>query len=185
MKVHESYQLKGRKQKISTDNYQQISRTESKELVGVQTFMRITEKNFTNVELTQYNFLEQILSSPNLNLAYKQVRSNKGGSGVDNMDLESLGDYLLSYQDSLIDIILEGKYRPNPVRRVFIPKGERKTRSFGIPTVVDRLIQQAIQQVLSPIYEQQFSDSSYGFRPRRGAHQALNRIKTDITVGYL
>jgi len=100
------------------------------------------------------------------------------------MEVESLRDYLVEHKDGLIQSILDGKYRPNPVRRVEIPKENGKKRSLGIPTVVDRVIQQAIAQVLSPIYEKQFSANSYGFRPGRNAHQALGRCRSYITEGY-
>ncbi len=93
------------------------------------------------------------------------------------MEVESLGDYLVAHKDSLIQSILDGKFRPNPVRRVDIPKDNGQKRSLGIPTVVDRVVQQAIAQVLSPIYEKQFSTNSYGFRPQRSAHQALIKCK--------
>jgi group II intron reverse transcriptase/maturase len=146
--------------------------------------MRITENNITNFNESEYGLLEQILSPTNLNLAYKKVKSNKGSGGVDKMEVESLKDYLVKNKQELISSILGGKYRPNPVRRVEIPKDINKKRLLGIPTVVDRVIQQAIQQILSPIYERQFSDSSYGFRPRRSAHQALQQSKANITAGY-
>jgi group II intron reverse transcriptase/maturase len=100
------------------------------------------------------------------------------------MDVESLLDYFVRNKDQLIQSILDGKYRPNPVRRVEIPKENGKKRALGIPTVVDRVIQQAIAQVLSPIYEKQFSENSYGFRPGRNAHQALNKCRNYITDGY-
>ena len=104
--------------------------------------------------------------------------------GVDQMGVESLKDYLVNYKDELIASIRLGKYRPNPVRRVEIPKENGSKRQLGIPTVVDRVIQQAIAQVLSPIYEPAFSPHSYGFRPRRGAHQALRICQQYITEGY-
>jgi group II intron reverse transcriptase/maturase len=128
--------------------------------------------------------LEQILSPFNLNQAYKRVKSNKGSGGVDKMEVESLLDYLVYHKEELIQSILDGTYRPNPVRRVEIPKENGKMRMLGIPTVVDRVVQQAITQVLSPIYEKQFSPNSYGFRPKRSAHEALNKCKDHITDGY-
>jgi group II intron reverse transcriptase/maturase len=100
------------------------------------------------------------------------------------MEVESLRDYLVTNKEKLIHSLLDGSYRPNPVRRVEISK-EKGTRNLGIPTVVDRVIQQAIAQILSPVYEKQFSSNSYGFRPRRNAQQALNRCKSYITDGYI
>jgi group II intron reverse transcriptase/maturase len=146
--------------------------------------MWITENNLTSIEQTGYGMLEQILSPANLNAAYKRVVQNKGAGGIDEMQVESLKDYLIKEKDALIASILEGKYRPNPVRRVEIPKENGKKRQLGIPTVVDRVIQQALTQVLSPIYEKQFSQSSYGFRPKRSAHQALRQCQRHITEGY-
>lgn len=176
--------MKGRKQKISQDSYLQKHRAEPEDYVGVQTSMWITENNLTSIEQTGYGMLEQILSPANLNAAFKRVKQNKGAGGIDEMQVESLKDYLIKEKDALIASILEGKYRPNPVRRVEIPKENGKKRQLGIPTVVDRVIQQALTQVLSPIYEQQFSKSSYGFRPKRSAHQALRQCQRHITEGY-
>ena len=175
--------MKGREQKISQDTYHQESRAEPEGTDGGQTFMWITENNLTNTDRPEYGLLEQILSPTNLNRAYKRVRSNRGSGGIDKMEVESLKEYLVGNKDQLLTAILDGNYRPNPVRRVEIPK-EKGKRSLGIPTVVDRVIQQAIAQVLSPIYEKQFSSNSYGFRPRRNAHQALNKCRSYITDGY-
>lgn len=177
--------MKGRKQKISQDNYRQKDRAEPEDYVGVQTSMWITENNLTSIEQTGYGLLEQILSPANLNAAYKRVKQNKGAGGVDEMEVESLKDYLVEQKDALITAILAGKYGPNPVRRVEIPKDGNKTRKLGIPTVVDRVIQQAITQVLSPMYERQFSPHSYGFRPKRNAHHALQQCQRLITEGYI
>lgn len=176
--------MKGRKQNTSVDGYPENNRAELESYLGVQTFMWITENNITNFTETKYGLLEQILSPSNLNSAYKRVKSNKGKGGIDKMDVDSLGSYLAKNKEELIGSILDGSYRPNPVRRVEIPKDKVKKRQLGIPTVVDRVIQQAIQQILSPIYEGQFSESSYGFRPRRSAHQALQQCKDYITAGY-
>ena len=176
--------MKGRKQKIVQASSQKKARAELEGYSGVQTSMWITENNIMSFNESEYGLLEQILAPSNLNLAYKKVRANKGSGGVDKMDVESLKDYLIQNRDELISSILDGKYRPNPVRRVEIPKDNNKKRLLGIPTVVDRVIQQAIQQVLSPIYELQFSDNSYGFRPGRSAHQALQQCRVNITAGY-
>ena len=176
--------MKGGKQKISQDTYLQNCRAEPEGFAGGQTFIWMTENMPTNANKPEYGLLEQILSPTNLNRAFKRVRSNRGSGGIDKMEVESLQDYLVRHKDQLLRSILDGKYRPNPVRRVEIPK-EKGTRKLGIPTVVDRVIQQAIAQVLSPIYEKQFSENSYGFRPKRNAHQALNRCRSYITDGYI
>jgi retron-type reverse transcriptase len=143
--------MKGRKQKISQDSYQQNNRAEPENYAGVQTFIRITENNLTNADQTKYGMLEQILSPMNLNKAYKRVKKNKGKGGIDKMEVESLKDYLVMNKEELIQTIMDGTFRPNPVRRVEIPKDNRQMRQLGIPTVVDRVVQQAIMQVLSPI----------------------------------
>lgn len=146
--------------------------------------MGITENNLTDNNQLGYGLLEFILSPSNLNVAYQQVKRNRGVAGVDKMEVESLKDYLVEHKEELITSILRGKYRPNPVRRIEIPKDNGKTRQLGIPTVVDRMVQQAISQVLTSLYEPQFSDHSYGFRPKRDAHQALTKCRRYITEGY-
>lgn len=179
--------MKGRMQKIFDESKtsNQKNRTESEGYVGGQTFMWITENNrINNPNETGYNLLEMILSPSNLNLAYHRVKRNKGASGVDKMEVESLSDYLVQHKDSLIESILNGKYRPDAVRRVEIPKDGGKKRNLGIPTVVDRVIQQALSQELSKLYEPQFSTHSFGFRAKRNAHQALIKCKKYITEGY-
>jgi group II intron reverse transcriptase/maturase len=176
--------MEGREQKISKDTYQQRDRAEPEEYAEGQTYIGITENNFTNADKPSYGLLEQILSPTNMNQAYKRVKSNKGSGGIDKMEVESLGGYLVAHKEELLQSILGGTYRPNPVRRVEIPKENRKMRMLGIPTVVDRVVQQAIAQILSPIYEKQFSTNSYGFRPKRSAHQALNKCQEHITEGY-
>ena len=138
--------MKGRMQKISNDNLQVKDRSETESELGVQTYMGITENNFTTIEQADFGLLEQILSPTNLNKAYKQVKSNKGSGGVDGLGVEDLLDYLRYHKDELLQSIIRGKYKPNPVRRVEIPKEGGKKRQLGIPTVVDRVIQQAIAQ---------------------------------------
>jgi len=176
--------MKGRKQKKSEDTWLQIDRAELEGYAGGQTYIWIAENNITNADRPSNGMLEQILSPTNLNQAYKRVKSNKGSGGVDKMEVESLLDYLVCHKEELIQSIMGGTYRPNPVRRVEIPKENGKMRMLGIPTVVDRVVQQAITQVLSPIYEKQFSPNSYGFRSKRSTHQALNKCKDHITDGY-
>ena len=108
----------------------------------------------------------------------RRVKANKGSGGIDGMQVDELLPYLRDHRDELVRQLREGKYKPNPVRRVEIPKEEKgKVRKLGIPTVVDRMIQQAIAQELIPIYEEQFSDNSYGFRPGRSAHDALAKCR--------
>lgn len=174
-----------RMQKISKDTCQRTDRVEPEGYVGGQTYMRITENNFTNVDRPQHGLLEEILSPSNLNKAYRRVKGNDGAGGVDGMGADELLAYLTSHKDELLESILNGSYRPNPVRRVEIPKDNGKKRQLGIPTVVDRLIQQAIAQTLSPLFEQQFSQTSYGFRPKRSAHQALRKCQEFIDEGYI
>jgi RNA-directed DNA polymerase len=180
--------MKGGKQKIfdSSKTCPQKDRTASEGYVEGQTFMWITENNLTTNDYRLGNgLLEHILSPSNLNAAFKQVKRNKGVGGVDKMEVESLKDYLVTNKDMLIKSIQMGKYRPNPVRRVCIPKENGKQRQLGIPTVVDRVIQQSIAQKLTSIYEPQFSAYSYGFRPKRSAHQALRKCRDYITQGYI
>lgn len=170
-------------QKTDQSGFQQEDRVEPEVIVGAQTYIGITENTFTHFNCPKDGLLEFILSPVNLNQAYKQVKSNKGSGGVDKMEVEELLPYLLQHKDALIQSIYDGKYRPNPVRRVEIPKSNGKKRMLGIPTVVDRVIQQAIAQVLSPLFEPQFSVVSYGFRPRRSAHQALRQCGKYINDG--
>ena len=162
----------------------QRDRTESDWYEGVQTFMWMTEDNIVDVTFDKEHLLEAILDPANLNLAYKAVVRNKGCGGIDKMSCEHLLPWLLANKDGLIGSLLDGSYRPNPVRRVEIPKDNGKMRLLGIPTVVDRLVQQAINQVLTPIYERQFSGSSYGFRPKRGCHDALRGAQKTVDEGY-
>jgi len=144
----------------------------------------MTENHLKENNRLGFGLMELILSPSNLNAAYLQVKRNKGSAGVDKMEVESLKDYLVLNRETLIESLLEGRYRPNPVRRVEIPKDNGQKRLLGIPTVVDRMIQQAIAQVLTAIYEPHFSESSYGFRPNRSAHQALRKCKEYLTAGY-
>nr|WP_243119007.1 group II intron reverse transcriptase/maturase [Fusibacter sp. A1] len=144
----------------------------------------MTENNITDASSEEYGLLEQILDPNNLNKAYKQVKKNKGAHGVDGMSTDALLEYLKQNGKALREAILDGKYRPSPVRRVEIPKDNGKKRQLGIPTAVDRVIQQAIMQVLSPLYDATFSETSYGFRPKRSAHDALWKSIEYANEGY-
>lgn len=128
--------------------------------------------------------LEKILDDNNLFNAYKQVYRNKGTSGIDGTTVEELGAYMYKHKEEIKEQIRNLKYKPSPVRRVEIPKGNGKMRKLGIPTVVDRLIGQAIVQVLSPIFEEQFSDNSYGFRPNRSCEMAVIKALECFNDGY-
>lgn len=146
---------------------------------------KITENNIANTDLLESDLLERILDKHNLNAAYKKVKSNKGVGGVDGMGVDELLPYLVKHSGEIVKTIREGKFKTTPVRRVEIPKEDGKSmRKLGIPTVVDRVIQQGIAQVLSPIFEKQFSDNSYGFRPKRSAHNAIEKCQRNIEDGY-
>ena len=130
------------------------------------------------------NLLERILDRNNLNRAYKQVKRNHGAPGIDGMTVEQALPWLQEHRAELLQSIREGKYNPSPVRRKEIPKPDGGVRKLGIPTVVDRIIQQAIAQQLQPIYELLFSDASYGYRPKRSGQQAVRQVKKYAEQGY-
>ena len=128
--------------------------------------------------------LEKVLSKDNLNNAYKQVYKNKGTNGVDGVTVEELYSYIKEHKEEILYKIRNRKYKPQPVKRVYIPKENGKLRKLGIPSVIDRVLQQAIVQVLTPIYEEQFSNSSYGFRPGRSCEQAVIKALELFNDGY-
>ncbi len=128
--------------------------------------------------------LEKVLSKDNLNNAYKQVYKNKGASGVDGVTVDELFSYIKEHKEEILYQIRNRKYKPQPVRRVYIPKENGKLRKLGIPNVIDRVLQQAIVQVLTPIYEEQFSNNSYGFRIGRSCEQAVIRALELFNDGY-
>jgi RNA-directed DNA polymerase len=167
------------------EGYLQMVSAERKEYVEAYASYRITENNVIDTDLSTDRLLEKILAKDNLYQAYEKVKSNKGAGGVDKMGVDELLPYLKENQRQLLQSIKDGKYRPNPVRRVEIPKDNGKMRNLGIPTVVDRVIQQAISQVLTPIFEKQFSDNSYGFRPKRSAHDAMKKCIENTKDGFI
>ena len=171
---------------LHIEDYLQMVSAEQKEYAEVSAHQRITENNDIITNFQTDSLMEQILHKDNLNKAYKKVKSNKGAEGVDGMSVDELLGFLKDNQKQLIQQIKEGKYKPNPVRKVEIPKETKgEFRKLGVPTVVDRVFQQAITQVLSPIYEKQFSKNSFGFRPNRGAHNALKQCQTNVNDGYV
>lgn len=174
--------MKEGKQKTPSGYHVELG-TESRVMHGVQTCIGIIENNLVEVPIVKGDLLTHIISPSNMNLAYKRVVGNAGSGGIDGMEVKELLPYLRSHKDELVKKLLDGKYRPNPVRRVEIPKDNGKNRPLGIPTVVDRLVQQSIAQVLQPLYEPQFSPNSFGFRPHRGAHQALRCAQSIINDG--
>ena len=130
------------------------------------------------------HLLEQILSRSNMSKAWKRVKANKGASGIDKMTVDDFLSYAREHWETIRSSIYVGTYQPLPVKRVEIPKATGGTRPLGIPTVLDRLIQQSIAQVLLPIFDPHFSESSFGFRPGRSAHGAVRRVRDHIRKGY-
>lgn len=130
------------------------------------------------------NLLERMLDRDNLNMAFKRVKKNKGSAGIDGMTVDEMLPYLKEHRNELLESIRGGWYKPQPVRRVEIPKPDGGKRMLGVPTVIDRMLQQALVQVLQPIFEPIFSDNSFGFRPKRNAHQAIKRAKEYHEQGY-
>lgn len=128
--------------------------------------------------------LEMVLDRNNLNQAFKRVKQNGGSAGIDGMTVDQMLPYLRAHGNSLLEELVSGKYRPQPVKRVEIPKPDGGKRLLGVPAVIDRMVQQAIVQVLQPIFEPTFSDSSFGFRPKRSAQQAIKKAKEYYEQGY-
>jgi RNA-directed DNA polymerase len=164
--------------------YLQETRVELEDNEGAQSISAMSEEGRNDGNEYAGGLLGKILDRNNMNLAYKRVKANRGSHGVDKMTVDELLQFLKQNGDQIRQSILEGTYNPKPVRRVEIPKPDGGIRLLGIPTVLDRVIQQAIAQVLSPTYEQKFSDSSYGFRPNRSAKQAVLKCKEYIETGY-
>lgn len=137
-----------------------------------------------SVKENRVNLLEEILDRNNLNAAYAQVLRKKGAGGVDGMQIGDMKRWLKENKEEFLEALRTGSYTPQPVKRVEIPKPDGGTRKLGIPSVLDRLIQQAIAQVLMPIFEKTFSETSYGFRPGRNAHQAIKQAEVYYKAGY-
>ena len=132
-------------------------------------------------ETTQ--LLEDVLASDNLRRAWKRVKANKGAPGIDGVTIEDFAGYARTHWLHIKEQITAGHYQPQAVRRVEIPKPDGGKRTLGIPTVMDRVIQQAVAQVLTPIFDPTFSESSFGFRPGRNAHQAIRQVQATVQEG--
>ena len=160
------------------------SQRDSAEHKGYAKASRSFNRIWKERDSAQPRLLETILHKDNLNRAYKRVKANKGAAGIDGMTVEEALPYLKEHQRELTDRIYKGKYTPSPVRRVEIPKPDGGVRKLGIPTVIDRTIQQAIAQQLMPIYEPLFIETSYGYRPNKSAKDAIQKVKEYAEQGY-
>ena len=156
---------------MGTENKESCSQRDSAERKGYVRAHRSFNRIWKERDSAEPDILGKILDKDNLNRAYKRVKSNKGAPGVDGMTIEAALPWLKEHNHELVERIRKGKYTPSPVRRVEIPKPDGGTRKLGIPTVIDRIIQQAMLQQLMPIYEPLFSDDSFGYRPGRGAKE--------------
>lgn len=181
MKGNQEYE-NGRQLQI--EDYLQENKLETEGNVEVPSVIDVPELEEIDTKTVTNEILEEILSRDNMNLAYKRVKGNKGASGIDDMQVDELLQYLKENGEQIKEDIRKGEYNPKAVRRVEIPKADGSKRKLGIPTVVDRMIQQAIAQQLSKIYEPIFSENSYGFRPNRSCHDAIMRAKEIMNNGY-
>ena len=175
-----------RKQKTEKSGYPVEDRVELEGIQGVQSdvIRKTANTDIANGIKPERSLLEMILSVDNMFDASERVISNKGAAGVDGMTVGELNEYLIKHYRELCESIHGGWYKPKPVKRVEIPKPDGGVRLLGVPTVIDRMVQQAMVQVLQPIFEQTFSDNSFGFRPKRNAHQAIQRAKKYYEEGY-
>lgn len=164
---------------LGNEGCPQRNSTECEEYAGAQSIDKRETERTDGADL-----LERILSRNNLNRAYKRVKANKGAPGIDGMTVEEALPWMQENREELLELIRSGRYKPQPVRRKEIPKPDGGIRKLGIPTVVDRVIQQAIAQILTPIYEPLFSDGSYGYRPNRSAQTAILKVKEYAEQGY-
>jgi RNA-directed DNA polymerase len=171
----------GRKAEMPEDSRMVAGGTRESKERERQTFA--AAKGDTRPEVTM--LMEKVLHRENLRRALRRVIANKGAPGIDGMTVESLTPYLKESWPRIREELTSGSYVPQPVRRVEIPKPDRKgTRLLGVPTVLDRFIQQAILQVLVPLFDRYFSDSSYGFRPKRGSHDAVKAAREHVEASY-
>jgi len=173
-----------RKQKTSNEGCPAKNRVEPEGMQGAPSVPAASEDGRNDGNEYSSNLLEKIVDRNNLNQAYKRVKANRGSHGVDGMKVDELLPFLKAHGAAIRQALLEGNYVPAPVRRKEIPKPGGGIRLLGIPTVLDRMIQQAITQVLTPIFDPGFSENSYGFRPGRSAKEAVIKARDYIEGGY-
>ena len=178
------YDPERRNEHMGTENKESCSQRDSAERKGYVRAHRSFNRIWKERDSAELDILGKILNKDNLNRAYKRVKANKGAPGVDGMTVEEAFEWLKEHNHELTERIRKGHYSPSPVRRVEIPKPDGGIRKLGIPTVIDRIIQQAMTQQLIPIYEPKFSDGSFGYRQGRSAKDAVQRIKEYAEQGY-
>ena len=128
--------------------------------------------------------IEQVINRRNMHLAYKHVLANKGSAGVDGMQVSELKQSINTGREAIVSSIINGSYLPQPILGVSIPKSNGKTRLLGIPTVMERWLQQSVAQIITPLFEFEFTEHSYGFRPNKNAHQCVQQSQQYIHEGY-
>ena len=170
-------------QKTTKQDSQKKNELETQSSFEVHKNCKVQDRLITHTGIDTKNLIELVVERSNMRKAYQKVVRNKGKGWIDKMEVKELFEFLKWNWESIKEKILEGKYKPMPVRRVEIPKANGKKRGLWIPTVVDRTIQQAILQIMEQIYEPEFSESSYGFRPNKGAQQAIQQAKKYVDEG--
>ena len=178
------YDPERRNEQMDAENKESCLQRDSAERKGYVRAHRSFNRIWKERDSAEPDILGKILNKDNLNRAYKRVKANKGAPGVDGMTIEEAFGWLKEHNHELTERIRKGHYTPSPVRRVEIPKPDGGVRKLGIPTVIDRIIQQAMSQQLIPIYEPKFSDGSFGYRPGRSAKDAVQRIEEYAEHGY-
>ena len=169
---------------LHIEDFVRESKVELEDNEKVPSISLTSDKKRDDRNVYTSNLLKKIIRKGNMYEAFKRVKKNKGSHGIDGLTIDELQSHLEVNGVKLQQNLLDGTYEPLPVRRVEIPKDNGKKRLLGIPTIVDRVVQQAIAQVLSPIFEKTFSDNSFGFRPNRSAHDAVKRCQEYMNEGY-
>ena len=169
---------------MDVENKESCLQRDSAERKGYVRAHRSFNRIWKERDSTEPDILGKILNKDNLNRAYERVKANKEAPGIDRMTVEEASQWLKEHNHELTERIRKGHYTPSPVRRVEIPKPDGGMQKLGIPTVIDRIIQQAMTQQLTPIYEVEFSDGSFEYRPGRSAKDAVQRIKEYAEQGY-